>query len=214
MAYSLGPVKPHVQAAAEEIGNKFDVKTIYGFGLRPSGTSDHPKGLALDFMVYKNRAQGDAIAAYCITNAKRLGIKYVIWWQAIWSPDRANEGWRPMANRGSTTANHYDHPHVSFNATTGNGVVVDVPDRTSSGPTTTPVGLPNTPVGLPNPIRGLTEVVNSINRVVTWLTNPRNWLRIAMAFAGFILLFVALIRMNSGVAKTVTKGVQNAVAQS
>ncbi len=213
MAYALGPVQPHVRAAAEEIGNKFDVKTIYGFGARPSGTSDHPRGLALDFMVYKNRAQGDAIAAYCIANAKRLGVKYIIWWQAIWSPDRANEGWRPMASRGSVTANHYDHPHVSFKTTAGSGAVINVPG--GSGTTTPNDNSPATPVapvGLPNPIRGLTEVVDSLNRIVTWLTNPRNWLRIAMAFAGIILLFVALIRLNSGVAKTVTKGVQNAVA--
>ncbi|MDQ1640746.1 MAG: hypothetical protein QOJ90_97, partial [Actinomycetota bacterium] len=26
---------------------------------------------------------------------------------------RSSEGWRPMADRGSTTANHYDHVHVS-----------------------------------------------------------------------------------------------------
>jgi hypothetical protein len=28
---------------------------------------------------------------------------------------RASEGWRYMEDRGSTTANHYDHVHVSTN---------------------------------------------------------------------------------------------------
>ncbi|MEP7157788.1 MAG: SH3 domain-containing protein, partial [Chloroflexota bacterium] len=35
------------------------------------------------------------------------------WSQRIWSVQRSSEGWRPMADRGSTTANHYDHVHVS-----------------------------------------------------------------------------------------------------
>jgi hypothetical protein len=27
--------------------------------------------------------------------------------------ERSSEGWRYMSDRGSTTANHYDHVHVS-----------------------------------------------------------------------------------------------------
>ena len=33
--------------------------------------------------------------------------------QHIWSVERAGEGWRGMSDRGSTTANHYDHVHVT-----------------------------------------------------------------------------------------------------
>ena len=33
--------------------------------------------------------------------------------QHIWTPVRAGEGWRSMPSRGSATANHYDHVHVS-----------------------------------------------------------------------------------------------------
>jgi hypothetical protein len=56
-------------------------------------------------------AHGDAGAQYVISNASRLGIKYVIWRQRIY--DMRNPGWRQMEDRGSVTANHYDHPHVS-----------------------------------------------------------------------------------------------------
>ncbi len=42
-----------------------------------------------------------------------LGVSYVIYSQRIWSVERAGEGWRGMSNRGSATANHYDHVHVS-----------------------------------------------------------------------------------------------------
>ena len=33
--------------------------------------------------------------------------------QRIWTPVRAAEGWRTFPSRGSATANHYDHVHVS-----------------------------------------------------------------------------------------------------
>ena len=42
-----------------------------------------------------------------------LGVSYVIYSQHIWSQERGGEGWRPTSDRGSTTANHYDHVHVS-----------------------------------------------------------------------------------------------------
>jgi hypothetical protein len=37
----------------------------------------------------------------------------VIYAQKIWSVKRGGEGWRGMSDRGSVTANHYDHVHVS-----------------------------------------------------------------------------------------------------
>ena len=46
-------------------------------------------------------------------NASELGVSYVIYAQRIWSVERGGEGWRGMSNRGSSTANHYDHVHVS-----------------------------------------------------------------------------------------------------
>jgi hypothetical protein len=93
------------------MGGKFGITSIGGYGHRPNAT-DHDDGLALDFMT--KGASGNALAAYAMANAKRLGVKYVIWNQRIWSVGRANEGWRPMEDRGSATANHKDHVHVSF----------------------------------------------------------------------------------------------------
>ena len=46
-------------------------------------------------------------------NYAELGVSYIIYSQQIWSVDRAGEGWRGMSDRGSTTANHYDHVHVT-----------------------------------------------------------------------------------------------------
>ncbi len=115
--YRLGPVKPHVRAAACEIGTKFDVKTIGGYANRnvnkPGSTtkSPHAYGLGLDFMVGTNKAKGDAIANYSLKHAKRLKVEYVIWYQRIKYPGGE---WKRMSDRGSRTANHYDHPHITF----------------------------------------------------------------------------------------------------
>ncbi|MCE1180603.1 MAG: hypothetical protein LWW86_16435 [Micrococcales bacterium] len=79
-------------------------------GYRAGDWGDHGTGNAADIMT--SGATGDAIASYMINHAGSLNIKYVIWEQRIWMPGR---GWKFMADRGSATANHYDHVHVSVN---------------------------------------------------------------------------------------------------
>jgi hypothetical protein len=81
------------------------------WGGRSGDGGDHGSGHALDIMC--TGSLGDAIAAYARAHASQLGVSYVIWSQHIWSVQRASEGWRAMPDRGSTTANHYDHVHVS-----------------------------------------------------------------------------------------------------
>lgn len=108
--YALGAVKPWVRSAVQEVGDKFDISTVYGVGARPDATSDHPRGLASDFMVYKDRAKGDQVASYLKANWARLGIKYIIWYQRIDN----GKGWEPMEDRGGVTANHQDHVHASY----------------------------------------------------------------------------------------------------
>jgi hypothetical protein len=76
-----------------------------------SGSGDHGAGRALDIMC--TGSLGDAIANYVRSHASEFGVSEVIWAQRIWSVQRSSEGWRPMEDRGSTTANHYDHVHVS-----------------------------------------------------------------------------------------------------
>ena len=76
-----------------------------------SGSGDHGAGLALDIMV--SGSMGYAIADYVRAHAGELGVSYVIFAQRIWTVERSSEGWRYMADRGSTTANPYDHVHVS-----------------------------------------------------------------------------------------------------
>jgi hypothetical protein len=110
----LGRVKSHVRTAAAQLGCRFGEPAMHGVAGR-AGTSDHPGGLAVDFMV--DRSTGDALAACALENMDALGVKYVIWEQAI----NHGSGWKPMQDRGGATANHFDHVHISFDRGGGDG---------------------------------------------------------------------------------------------
>ena len=81
------------------------------YGTLRGGGGDHPQGRAVDIMVSGSR--GQQVADFVRENYAALGVSYVIYAQHIWSVERAGEGWRSMSSRGSATANHYDHVHVS-----------------------------------------------------------------------------------------------------
>jgi hypothetical protein len=89
---------------------EFPEVTSYG-GVR-SGGGEHSEGRALDIMV-SSSSLGDAIAAFVRDNYQALGVSEVIWAQQIWTVERSSDGWRWMEDRGSVTANHYDHVHVT-----------------------------------------------------------------------------------------------------
>ncbi len=77
------------------------------------GGGEHASGRAIDIMLGANRASGDAIAAFCMAHAREFGVSQIIYRQRIWTVQRAGDGWRSMPDRGSATANHMDHVHVS-----------------------------------------------------------------------------------------------------
>jgi len=85
-------------------------------GYRPSSLSNHQKGLAIDFMLTQGAesALGWTIAKYAAAHAGELNINHIIFEQRIWTP--RNPTWRMMENRGSATANHMDHVHISMNS--------------------------------------------------------------------------------------------------
>ena len=82
-----------------------------GWGAR----SEHDTGHAIDVMVYDDKALGDQIAAWAQAHAAELNLYDVLWYQHIWTPVRASEGWRLLPDRGSPTANHMDHVHIGTN---------------------------------------------------------------------------------------------------
>ena len=107
----LGAVSAHVREAANDLACDFGIRTAYG---HRGGGGDHNRGLAVDFMTMTDRARGDRLAAHALANASRYGIQYVMWNHRIWDARQSGKGWRWVADRGSRTANHMDHVHVSF----------------------------------------------------------------------------------------------------
>ncbi len=106
-AAALG-LGPHASACYSAVRSTFGIATIGGY--RPGDSGDHGAGRAVDIMI-SGRGQGDAVAAFVQAHAAAFHVTYVIWRQRIWFPGSAT--WRPMADRGSITANHEDHVHVS-----------------------------------------------------------------------------------------------------
>jgi len=73
---------------------------------------EHSSGKALDIMT-SDVELGYAIAEFLQEHASELHLFDILWRQHIWTPVRASEGWRLFPDRGSATANHFDHVHVS-----------------------------------------------------------------------------------------------------
>lgn len=102
---------PNGRAAYRAVCAEFPEVSSYG-GRRADPGSDHNSGNAVDIMI--TGATGDRITEFLIANRDRLNVKYVIFEQKIYA---SYTGWsgRAMEDRGSVTANHYDHVHVSVN---------------------------------------------------------------------------------------------------
>lgn len=86
------------------------VVSAYG-GYRAGDGGDHGSGQALDIMV--SGSAGWDVVAYLQAHAGELGITYLIYEQLMWMAGSGADAWEFMADRGSPTANHYDHVHVS-----------------------------------------------------------------------------------------------------
>ncbi len=78
------------------------------------GHGEHSSGKAIDFMV-TDPSLGQALADWARAHAPALDLYDILWQQHIWTPVRASEGWRSMPDRGSATANHFDHVHIAVN---------------------------------------------------------------------------------------------------
>ena len=113
-------VTARMREVRDEVDRRFGPFSAIGC-YRPGNDGEHPLGRACDFMLSSGGVmpaassiqKGYDIAAWAQANASRLGIMYIIYRQRIWDVRMASSGWVPMENRGSITANHYDHVHIS-----------------------------------------------------------------------------------------------------
>ncbi|NYS32878.1 LysM peptidoglycan-binding domain-containing protein [Streptococcus danieliae] len=100
----------------QDIANQFGITDYSKFR---AGDQDHGRGLAVDAMVYNDAALGNQVAQYAVDNIDSANISYIIWQQRFYAPVNNFYGpantWNMMPDRGSVTANHYDHVHISFN---------------------------------------------------------------------------------------------------
>ncbi|MGX7077036.1 LysM peptidoglycan-binding domain-containing protein [Globicatella sanguinis] len=103
-------LQAHVAQFKNEVANAYGITSFSTY--RPGDAGDHGQGLAVDFMVPVGSALGDEIAQYAINQIGSSKISYVIWKQQIYGD--WNMSWQMMEDRGSITANHMDHVHVSF----------------------------------------------------------------------------------------------------
>ena len=102
-------ITANARAVYQAVCAKYPSVSSFG-GYRPSADA-HGAGRAVDIMI--SGSTGWDIANWLRANASRFGITEVIYSQQIWTTQRAGEGWRSMSDRGSATANHYDHVHVT-----------------------------------------------------------------------------------------------------
>jgi hypothetical protein len=194
---ALGPVKPHVKAAADAIAAQFGVKTMYGW--RPVDPfPDHPSGLAVDFMVSNlpnGKAIGDGIANYVIQNGKALGVKYLIWYRRSYNISRGT--WEPY---NSSPNPHTDHVHVTWNASAGTGDVV-----------TTPVANPIDEVK--SQVSQMYGVFKTLSGMLEKAQDPKWRLRIELGMIGVALIGFGLLKFDkvAAVAGTVTGKVAKVV---
>jgi hypothetical protein len=85
---------------------------VTSFGGTRGGGGFHASGQAVDCMI-SDSTVGWQLARWVRAHARELGVSEVIYSQHIWTVQRSGEGWRAMSDRGSATANHEDHVHVS-----------------------------------------------------------------------------------------------------
>lgn len=109
-------VMEHVAASGLRNGPKLGVTDFSGRTPRAANpNSDHPRGLALDFMVGRNAKRGDLVAAFFEANMGVENVAYIIWKDHLVHPG-ARTDWAklPVDYGPGMTARHMDHVHVSF----------------------------------------------------------------------------------------------------
>ncbi|MCE5292024.1 MAG: peptidoglycan DD-metalloendopeptidase family protein [Nocardiaceae bacterium] len=118
------------------------ITSLGGWRADGQGVADHPDGRAVDVMIpnYETGAGvelGNAVRDWVLSNAEFFHVEYVIWRQTYYTPGQSGSA---MEDRGSPTANHFDHVHVTVaggghdDASTAWGVA---PEGTAPAPAVT-----------------------------------------------------------------------------
>lgn len=131
-----GGLVPGAQQLRKIIMERFGISDIGGYRA-PDGFNEHSTGRALDVMVGSNKAKGDAVKDFVLSNAAAIDLKWAIWQQRMWYPGGKST---LMTDRGSPTQNHMDHVHIFSGPGITNGLLGALQGQ-SPGNASTPVGL-------------------------------------------------------------------------
>jgi hypothetical protein len=144
------PIPPAVQAFGAWLASWPGIRSV-GTRRSPAKPSTagrqrdiHEEGRALDAMIAapntaEGNAAGDALAAFLVENADRLGVQGVVWRRREWYSSRTGAAWENYAGADG----HTSHPHIELSpAVAGEGgdamrariaAVVAAPARPSGG---------------------------------------------------------------------------------
>ena len=103
-------LQPAAVKVYRAVCNAFPELSAYG---GQDGHGEHVNGQAIDFMA--SGSLGERIKDYLYANRAAFDLFDIIWAQTIWTIERSGEGFRSMEDRGSATANHFDHVHIKVN---------------------------------------------------------------------------------------------------
>lgn len=190
--YNLGAVKPWVRTNATMLGHRYSLTVIGGW--RPTGSvpnSDHPKGLAADFMA--SIPVGQRIVADALKNWDAYNIKYIIHNRRIWNSPASSEPYNGPSP-------HTDHVHISYdsapNGGPGDGGGTDgiKPIAGDSGDD----GNSSTLEDIWGGITGVGRFIGNVIDLVKFLTDPTNWKRIGLALAGGLLMLFGFLSITRG----------------
>lgn len=113
-------LQPTARTGLQSVAAAFPIlKSFGGRASRPGNYSDHPRGLAVDFMIpgwntKAGNALGWNVAHYVQRNASALRVKYIIWDVQTWSPGGSWHHYTHPSGATDPTSSHKNHVHVSF----------------------------------------------------------------------------------------------------
>ena len=103
--FAAGGLTPHASQMKSTISQMFGVSDIGGYR-EPDGYNEDSTGKML----------GDSITAWALKNARAIGLTGAIWRQTSYGYGGGFDGTgKAMPDRGSPTANHFDHVHLFMN---------------------------------------------------------------------------------------------------
>jgi hypothetical protein len=221
---TLNGTRPHVKAAGQVLGDYFRFSDAEMGGVRPDAIPDHPSGVAIDFMGGSNmsRCQNLFVGVQSRPDVwKYLNIRYVIWQQTYY--DAPGKPGSKMENRGSPTANHMDHVHITFQqlgaipnrdgflAAMGGAGIPVAGVITPGVAETAGEGLADAAAQTLGMVKQIYDALTKIGAAFSFMTDPKNWWRIALFVLGVGIGLAGVIKLDAPGAATATKAVAKVV---